>query len=297
MNNFDNHSNTEYADKQGRQADNVCPKCGAILERGQNFCPKCGTSRNGVRKICSKCGSELTAGQIYCPKCGTKYGENEVVKTKSLPHLRTAFVAVILIELIVLLAYGVTWYFNIRCQETACFNAASKGEYCSEHVCQYKNCEEPRITGSKYCLNHICSVPGCVNRKLDGSAYCSEHDLNQLTAEFLNNHTGDDGYSTYEGVLTGKRGWLTKGEDGSWVKICTIPAPELGVFVSAGETVMKQFNEFLLKKLGFPSSLAEQQYVESEKIGTQTAESDAATVSWYYSSENGFMITYTLKNK
>lgn len=62
---------SEARDDTANKTDEVCSRCGAILEEGQEFCPKCGTPK---KKVCVKCGAELQEGQEFCPKCGQKVG-------------------------------------------------------------------------------------------------------------------------------------------------------------------------------------------------------------------------------
>ena len=52
---------------QTREADGVCPKCGAAISADMELCPVCGWK---VVDYCTFCGAPMTPDDMDCPECG-----------------------------------------------------------------------------------------------------------------------------------------------------------------------------------------------------------------------------------
>ena len=60
--------------------DNICPKCGKVMESTAKFCSECGSRLSDevqietyapVETVCKSCGNVLKPGSRFCGKCGT----------------------------------------------------------------------------------------------------------------------------------------------------------------------------------------------------------------------------------
>ena len=58
----------------GAKQENLCPQCGAVVEKGIAFCPACGAKMSG-KKLCKNCKAEVQPGEKFCKACGTKVDE------------------------------------------------------------------------------------------------------------------------------------------------------------------------------------------------------------------------------
>lgn len=64
-------SNSQPQEQAKPQGGEVCPKCGAHLNKGAKFCSECG-EKLAVKKFCPECGAEVKSTSKFCPECGTK---------------------------------------------------------------------------------------------------------------------------------------------------------------------------------------------------------------------------------
>lgn len=60
--------------------DNICPKCGKLMEVEAKFCSACGTflkveQDQSKENVCRSCGNTLKAGAHFCGKCGASVSE------------------------------------------------------------------------------------------------------------------------------------------------------------------------------------------------------------------------------
>ncbi len=63
---------------------NLCPQCGAKINKGMAFCSGCGYKLPVAEQAapaapvapaaCSKCGAPLEAGALFCTSCGNRIG-------------------------------------------------------------------------------------------------------------------------------------------------------------------------------------------------------------------------------
>lgn len=55
---------------------NLCPNCGARINKGMLFCSSCGAKlpapESKQARLCSGCGEVLEDGALFCTACGTK---------------------------------------------------------------------------------------------------------------------------------------------------------------------------------------------------------------------------------
>jgi len=77
---------SEVKQKDEKEEELTCIRCGAKLRKDSNFCPRCGGKIEGralgdtgvvtppESKVCSYCGSQLASGDKYCKWCGSKVG-------------------------------------------------------------------------------------------------------------------------------------------------------------------------------------------------------------------------------
>lgn len=70
----------DIEERMKEPVDNICPKCGKVMESGAKFCSECGfrlTDEVHVEAIvpmeptCKSCGNILKQGSRFCGKCGT----------------------------------------------------------------------------------------------------------------------------------------------------------------------------------------------------------------------------------
>lgn len=60
----------------------ICPNCGATIQRGSFFCTACGTKMPVFEQktdkvlFCRKCGVKLDVGVSFCTSCGTPVEDN-----------------------------------------------------------------------------------------------------------------------------------------------------------------------------------------------------------------------------
>ena len=60
-------------------AADLCPQCGAKINKGMTFCSGCGFKLPEAEQpvaeaagFCSKCGAQVTADSVFCISCGEK---------------------------------------------------------------------------------------------------------------------------------------------------------------------------------------------------------------------------------
>ena len=58
--------------QQTAAAQNLCPKCGALVPEEANYCPKCGMAISSNEIYCSGCGKKVEVGTNFCPHCGKR---------------------------------------------------------------------------------------------------------------------------------------------------------------------------------------------------------------------------------
>ncbi len=63
---------------------NVCPSCGAEVNRSSRFCDRCGTEmvrtaldHEEAKPTCPSCGAEVEGGSAFCGACGAKLNEEQ----------------------------------------------------------------------------------------------------------------------------------------------------------------------------------------------------------------------------
>lgn len=126
------------------------------------FCKYCGNPTEGDSQICDTCAS--IAGSIV-DESGLSESEVDLIseseakgspppedgaKLKVPKPLLVAVGVVIVIVLAIIIGY-----FATRCGHTGCYNYASCGDYCEEHVCaMYPSCTSERASDSAYCYYH-----------------------------------------------------------------------------------------------------------------------------------------------
>lgn len=74
------HTMGDIEERMKEPVDNICPKCGKVMESTAKFCSECGsrlseevqTETYAPREtVCKSCGNILKSGSRFCGKCGT----------------------------------------------------------------------------------------------------------------------------------------------------------------------------------------------------------------------------------